>query len=440
MNDVTIENGVFVASQDGLNKHTENTTVHITEEERSSWNAASDIPRAFNVFTGNNSHTGVETFNGKVIFKAPALSTGRDTTRNALATNETALLMSYVHMIDSANCLTGAINISGRNASAYMGCSIDAPNNAGESVAVFSGWNQDELHTCYRYRVDFVNGTAIHFGSSCLAPDGVWQADRPYMLKEGGNNNWKNYIFCVVGRNYHGNALPYLIFYSPLEQEIAYAEIIGQSYKTFSVHCRSWVNGVLDETIYSGCYPYNPAKPSSFFARTEITTKNNPKRHRISGCRVFGTTSNFNRTLNYRVYVPPVYSYDPVIADTYAQEVHALMEQPGYERQFTVTSQNGEPLPDSVKFPATGGSVEVNISTGEVKSRHCRVYVQPLDSWVTSNLSIDGFVEFNSTEKVTLTVAANDTDQERKTWVLIGQYDGPARILKVIQETDAQQE
>lgn len=63
--------GVVAATQDGLDEHTENTTVHITEEERTAWNEAAAIPGASNAFTGDNTHEGVEAFNGPTIHNAP---------------------------------------------------------------------------------------------------------------------------------------------------------------------------------------------------------------------------------------------------------------------------------------------------------------------------------------------------------------------------------
>lgn len=81
MNTINILNGVTLASQEEVTGHTGNTTMHLTEEERTAWNSAAAIPDASGTYTGNNTHAGVETFNGAVVLNGPvtsdALETGR---------------------------------------------------------------------------------------------------------------------------------------------------------------------------------------------------------------------------------------------------------------------------------------------------------------------------------------------------------------------------
>ena len=42
MNTTNILNGVTLASRDEITEHSENTAVHLTEEERTTWNAKAD--------------------------------------------------------------------------------------------------------------------------------------------------------------------------------------------------------------------------------------------------------------------------------------------------------------------------------------------------------------------------------------------------------------
>ena len=81
MNTINILNGVTLASQEEVTGHTGNTTMHLTDEERTAWNSAAAIPDASGTYTGNNTHAGVETFNGAVVLNGPvtsdALETGR---------------------------------------------------------------------------------------------------------------------------------------------------------------------------------------------------------------------------------------------------------------------------------------------------------------------------------------------------------------------------
>jgi len=81
MNTINILNGVTLASQEEVTGHTGNTTMHLTEEERTAWNSAAAIPDSSGTYTGNNTHAGVETFNGAVVLNGPvtsdALETGR---------------------------------------------------------------------------------------------------------------------------------------------------------------------------------------------------------------------------------------------------------------------------------------------------------------------------------------------------------------------------
>ena len=71
MNTINILNGVTLASQEEVTGHTGNTTMHLTEEERTAWNSAAAIPDSSGTYTGNNTHAGVETFNGAVVLNGP---------------------------------------------------------------------------------------------------------------------------------------------------------------------------------------------------------------------------------------------------------------------------------------------------------------------------------------------------------------------------------
>lgn len=42
MNTTNILNGVTLASRDEVTEHTENATMHLTDEERNTWNAKAD--------------------------------------------------------------------------------------------------------------------------------------------------------------------------------------------------------------------------------------------------------------------------------------------------------------------------------------------------------------------------------------------------------------
>lgn len=43
MNKITSINGTFMASLNELNEHTENESIHVTEDERTAWNAKADV-------------------------------------------------------------------------------------------------------------------------------------------------------------------------------------------------------------------------------------------------------------------------------------------------------------------------------------------------------------------------------------------------------------
>lgn len=434
--------GVVAATQDGLDEHTENTAVHITEEERIAWNSAAAIPEASNTFTGDNTHTGTETFNGPVTFNPSPLVSGRDIATKAVASNESALIMGYFQMLDAANCFCSESIKSMHNATAYVAANLRAPASDEESAFYDTVWNQDDRHKYYQFRIDFAEGTAIHFGTSGRCPDGSWQAARPYMIGSQ-NNNWMKSLFCVVGKNYHANALPYMLLYQYKEQEVLYAEIMTANtyFKTFSVHCASYQYGTeLKETIYSGISSCGYDTPSLYLSRTEIITRGSTKNSRLGGCRIFSSAPGRGKEVNYRVYVAPVYNHDTVLADACAQSVVTLVGNHGLTRSCAVTYGDGSLLPDFVSLPAAGGEVELSVSAYmPVGTKEAgRAHVQPLDSWVIS--SLEGlFVECNATANVTLTVAANETSEERKTWVLIGQSDSPAVVLKIIQEAANEQ-
>ena len=101
MNTINILNGVTLASQEEVTGHTGNTTMHLTEEERTAWNSAAAIPDASGTYTGNNTHAGVETFNGAVVLNGPVTSDALETGRmlaKVTACSCIPLILSLIHI------------------------------------------------------------------------------------------------------------------------------------------------------------------------------------------------------------------------------------------------------------------------------------------------------------------------------------------------------
>lgn len=436
--------GVVAATQDGLDEHTENTAVHLAEEERTAWNTASAIPSADNVFTGDNTHAGPETFNGTLTLNGPAIKSVLDVAQNSVASNESSAIMSYVHWLHLSKCFyiwgtTSEIC----NEFAFMGAKLTAPSSSGTPSSFGRDWIQDSTYNLYRYRIEWSSGTAIHFGVAEPGVDGDYQSDRPYMLFPAGNM-WTKCPFVIVGIGYHNNSFAYMLMYDTPSQEIIYAEILVGSFKTFAVHCRSYQYlGEMHETIYSGFYTeanlmLTQYRVGALPVKTAVVTRNNGKRPRLGGCKVFANSGGYGKKVQYRAYAPEMYSYKEEDADKWVDAVAASLYNTGITRSLEVTQSDGLPLPEAVSFPAEGGEFVILVCPHTAPRRHDmgRTYVQPLDEWVASSKG-NSHIEANKTENVTITVASNEDGKKRKSWVLIGQFHAPAFVIKVVQDASA---
>lgn len=392
-----------------------------------------------NAYAGNNTHTGVETFNGPVVFNATVLSSGYDVTRNALANIDTAGAASFALMIDASNGLLPPTSMSSRNSTAYVASNLKAPSSVGELARHNAGFTQDDPHTYYHYSVHYSDGVAVFFGAAGLSPQGDWQESRPYMLVCPDGYAWLLSHFCILGADYCGNDHPCMILYDAKNQDIVYAEILGKDcpFKTFALHKVRYSSGdCLVETIYSGFVPSTWMTPVSYAERTEVITYRSRKCARNSGAVVVaGTAAGYGREVNMRVYAAPMIIQDNTgLADAYAQASLASFRGASDARSFDVSGSNGEAVPETITMPAEGGSVGLTISAYASGDRRSlgRVYVQALDPWLSSDLGVN-FVAENKARHITISITANDTTGERKGWVLIGQVHGPAKIVKIVQ-------
>ena len=111
--------GAVVATQDGLDEHVENTTVHITEEERTAWNGAVAIPGASNAFTGDNTHTGTETFNGPLVCNSGMSLLGEDMARQIFLSQ---LDLTYSLRTAATWCTAAQGNQRGDGYNSIYGC------------------------------------------------------------------------------------------------------------------------------------------------------------------------------------------------------------------------------------------------------------------------------------------------------------------------------
>lgn len=439
--------GVLTATQDGLDEHTKNMIVHITEEERTAWNSGAAIPEASNTYTGDNMHKGSEIFSGTLMLNGQAIKSVLDVAQNSVASNESAAMMSYVQWLHLSKCfyiwgMTSEIC----NEFAFMGAKLTAPSSSGIPSSFGRDWIQDSTYSLYRYRIEWSAGTAIHFGVAEPGVDGNYQSDRPYMLSPSGNM-WTKCPFVIVGINYHNNSFAYMLMYDTPAQEIIYAEILVGFFKTFAVHCRSYQYlGEMHETIYSGFYTeanlmFTQYRVGALPVKTAVVTRNNGKRPRLGGCKVFANSEGYGKKVQYRAYAPEMYSYKEEDADKWVDAVAASLYNPGITRSLEVTQSDGLPLPEVVSFPAEGGEFVILVCPHTAPRRHDigRTYVQPLDEWITSSKG-NSYIEANKTENVTITVNSNETGKERKSWVLIGQFHTPAFVLKVVQDASASTE
>ena len=77
MNSINTVNGVLVAAQSDFAGHVEDKMIHLAEEERTAWNEAAAIPEASNTFTGDNIHSGTETFDSIVNINHDIITNGK---------------------------------------------------------------------------------------------------------------------------------------------------------------------------------------------------------------------------------------------------------------------------------------------------------------------------------------------------------------------------